>query len=92
MIKIKKNAFNIVTIIQRYDQVNRELTYEYVGLTDNGNDTYFSHGLDYFCQLSKLQDHEVKYTNEDTLKFGKYNYSSESVASNTVMYAEGFDF
>lgn len=88
-IRVKNIRYSIITIIERCDD-SGITHYEYVGLSKKGDDIYFSHAYNYFSQLSIIEEKDVDFVDEDTLKLARHKYNLESIVQCKIENAVGF--
>ncbi len=79
----------IITKIQR--KSSSGISNEYVGLTKEDKDVFFSDGEDYYCILASIPFNERR-IDRNTLTYNQRKYVLEETIEQTVVYAEGFVF
>ena len=90
-IRVKNKTYRIITIIERRDD-SGTIHFEYVGLSDNDEDIYFSHAYDYFSQLQVIEEKDLEFIDENTVKFSRHKYKLEYIDQCKVENAVGFVF
>lgn len=90
-IRVKNKTYHIITIIERRDD-SGIVHYEYVGLSADDDDIYFSHAYDYFSQLQVIDEKDLEFIDEETVKLSRHKYNLTFIDKCKVINAVGFVF